>query len=453
MTLSLSCFAVWLAPSLLGQVPADHPKPPPPALNMELELPEKVDTGTVVFHEREIRHLATFTPLPELPRSRSNRWADDPKAAHFGQFLFFDPRLSSTGEISCASCHDPAKSWGDGKALGEGIGSLTRHTPGLWNVAYQRWFFWDGRADSLWAQALGPLEHPLEMGQSRVGLAHVLFQQADLRQAYESLFGSLPAMDEENRFPPHARPVSDAPDHPHHVAWLAMAAEDQKAVNRVFSNLGKAMEAFQRRIQSRNAPFDGFVAALIQGRKEDFQLLSPSAQRGLKLFLGRGQCTLCHFGPNLSDGEFHNIGWTYRPGAGGVDWGREKALTLVEQDPFNGLGEYSDHRRRRANQKLLYLRWDEHLVGAFKTPSLRHVTETAPYMHDGRFADLDAVLDFYSELPGAPPIGHREESLQPLRLLDQERADLKAFLESLRGQALDPALEKPPSGPLPEAKS
>jgi cytochrome c peroxidase len=105
-----------------------------------------------------------LSPLPELPPSPTNAHADDPAAAAFGQRLFYDKRLSANGEISCATCHDPAKGFSDGKPLAEGLGGVPRHTNALWNVGHQRWFFWDGRADSLWAQSLQPLQSEVEMG-------------------------------------------------------------------------------------------------------------------------------------------------------------------------------------------------------------------------------------------------------------------------------------------------
>lgn len=410
--------------------------------------PEPVDTGDVVFTGYEINRLKTFSPLGKLPRNRTNSYADDPQAAHFGQYLFFDTRFSANGQVSCATCHDPQKDWTDGKTVAVGLDKINRNTQSLWNVAYNRWYFWDGRVDTLWSQALHPIENPKEMGFNRLALAHRIAEDEDLRSAYTAIFGEPPDLSDSTRYPREGRPIPDAMDDPAHVSWSGMAEADQVVVNRIFSNVGKALEAYQRKLISKDAPFDTFVSGLTEKDPEKWKALPAEAQRGLKIFLGRGQCTMCHFGNNLTDMEFHNIGLTLNPHVP-VDWGREKGIVQVQEDPFNGKSPYSDNTKRRTNQKLLYLRYDEHNIAAFKTPSLRNVAKTGPYMHDGRFDTLEEVLKFYSELRGAPPIGHREEAMMPVNLTEAETQEMLALLRSFTGKPLDPALLEKPLAPLP----
>lgn len=167
------------------------------------------------------------------------------------------------------------------------------------------------------------------------------------------------------------------------------------------------------------------------------------------MFVGRGQCILCHAGPNLSDGEFHNIGLPRLPDRP-ADKGRFIGIRKLGSDRFSGLGEFSDDRGPETNVKLRYLVQKLNNLGEFKTPTLRNISDTAPYMHDGRFASLGEVLDFYSELPGDPVYGHREETLVPLAFTEREKEDLESFLRTLQGAPLEEALVRPieaPAGP------
>ena len=365
--------------------------------------------GEVVFSDSEVAEIRKLSPLPEVPPSPTNRVADRLDAALFGQRLFFEEKLSSNGKISCATCHDPVKGFSDGKELGEGLKIGDRHSQALWNVAYQRWFFWDGRADSLWSQSLKPLRSAAEMGASDEHLYAVVAGDPLLANDYRAIFGELPAKDE--------------------------------SLDRFLSNLGKSFEAYQRKIISRDSPFDRFAAKFDDDPRNDH--LSQSARRGLKLFVGKGQCFLCHSGPNFSDGEFHNIGLPRHPTLA-KDSGRFVGVRKVLGDRYNGFGEFSDDRSAETNIKLKYLVVKMNNLGEFKTPTLRHVGETAPYMHDGRFATIREVLDFYSELPGEPPVGHREETLVPLKFSDREKDDLESFLRSLTGKSLDKKWLKKP---------
>ncbi|MFT5049032.1 MAG: cytochrome c peroxidase [Chlamydiales bacterium] len=403
----------------------------------------------VVFDAKQRRKIARLSPLGAPPPSPTNRVADDPRARALGHFLFFDPRLSSNGEISCATCHVPELGFSDGKPLAEGLARGSRHTPTIWNVAYQRWFFWDGRADSLWSQALGPLENPIEMGTDRLAIAHVVQRDADLRRAYEALFGNLPELDERARFPEHGRPVPESVDDPLDRAWNGMEATDRQAIDRVFSNLGKAFEAYERQLVRRDAPFDRFAAQLLQADGAPTDALGPAAQHGLEIFLGRGRCTLCHVGPNLSDREFHNTSAPPLAGADENDPGRYRGSQLVARSPFNAASPYSDAPDGTAARRVASLRQTSESWGEFKTPSLRNLANRGPYMHQGQFPSLEDVVRFYSTLEGSSGRSHHQEQvLVPLRLNNVEEAALVAFLDSLSGAPIDPYWLSAPNSPL-----
>lgn len=403
------------------------------------------------FSETERARILQHSPLPDPPADPTNEVADHPLAARLGQFLFFEPRLSSRGDISCATCHDPSKHFTDGKPLGEGIRPGSRHTPALWNVAHQRWFFWDGRADTLWAQALGPIEHPDEMAGSRVSVARLIALDGELRRAYERVFPEErldPTWAE--RLPAGGRPVAGDPSDPQHRAWLGLSEADRDRVNRVFANVGKVIAAYERRLVSRSAPFDTFVEGLREGDSTKLSALSASAQRGLKLFIGRGDCRLCHTGPVFSDGEFHSARVAPRDGAAPRDAGRYDGIELAQRSEFSSAGPYSDDPDGPAAAMLRHLKRKGDDWGRFKTPSLRNVAVTAPYMHQGQFATLDDVLRHYSKFENAlPPDHHRRETvLMPLNFSEQEAADLKAFLESLTDVSIEAKLLRRPASPL-----
>lgn len=384
----------------------------------------------VLFSEGELAVIRSLSPLGGPPPDPTNAAADNPQAARLGRTLFFDARLSANGAVSCATCHNPRLGWSNGDAVAQGVGPTARHAATLWNTAYNRWFFWDGRADSQWSQALRPLEAPNEHGGSRLQFAHYVASAPEYRAMYEAVFGRLPDLSDASRFPREGRPVPSDPAHPHQRAWASMAAGDQDAVNLIFANLGKAIAAFERRIVSAGSPFDTFVEGLRENDHGKTEALSPAARRGLKLFVGRANCVLCHSGPNFTDGEFHNIRLGQRKDQE-PDPGRYAGVDDLLKDPFNSSGRYSDFP---AEKKTRFLAVQSHDWGRFKTPTLRNVAETAPYMHDGRFATLEAVLHFYSTLEGASPPGHHEESvLVPLHLTEAETADLLAFLRSLSG--------------------
>jgi len=408
---------------------------PPPAPETPA-LPDSAD-----FTPIEVERILQHSPLPAPPPDPTNAVADLPAAAALGQAVFFDPRFSRNGKIACVTCHDFKRGLGDGKPMPDAF-PVDRNVPSLWNVAYNRWFFWDGRADSLWGQALQPLENPREHGGTRLQVVHAIRNDARLKALYEAVFGALPDLGDAARFPAAGGPVREAADGPNRKAWASMKEDDRVVVDRVFSNVGKSLEAYERKLVSRRSPFDVFVEGLRSGDRAKQAALSASAKAGLKLFIGRGNCRLCHGGPAFTDGEFHNLG--IPPTRGGPTAFRFDAIPECRSDPFNGKGAFSDDREAGA-KKLDYLVHLPDSWGQVKTPGLRNVARTAPYMHQGQFKTLEEVVEFYSMLQNVLQAGHHERTiLLPLLLDKAESRGLVDFLESLTDEKIDEALIQAP---------
>ncbi|HLK91231.1 MAG TPA: cytochrome c peroxidase [Polyangia bacterium] len=398
------------------------------------------------FSDADMATLRTFA-LAAPPPDTSNGHADDIKAAQLGKLLYFDPRAAGplgpddvsgqtislgtagdTGKVACVSCHDPSNGGADPRAplttTSLGIAYTVRNAPTVINAAYSPlWQFWDGRADSLWSQALSPPEGANEEGSSRLAIAHLLADHyADL---YAAAFGAaLPDLS--------TLPAAGMPGDP---AWGALSTDDQTTVNTIFANYGKAIEAYERRLVSTAfAPsaFDQFLAG-------DTAALSPQAIAGAQIFIGRGGCQECHRGPLFSDFEFHDIGV---PQEGehvlDPDDGRWSGIPTLMGSIFDRSGAFSDDRTATDTAGLVATDDD---VGRFKTPSLRNVSKTAPYMHDGVYGDLWDVVNHYN-FGGETGnyAGERDPAINPLLLSSDDLDNLIEFLESLEdGDALPTA--------------
>ncbi|MFL6659764.1 MAG: cytochrome-c peroxidase [Massilia sp.] len=354
--------------------------------------------------------------LPAAPRDPSNRYADQPAAAALGKQLFFDRRLSANGQVACASCHDPGRQFQDGRALSQGMATGTRRAMPLLGSSRSAWFFWDGRKDSLWAQALGPLEDAAEHGGNRLGYVRLL--SAHYQRDYETIFGPLPSL---QGLPLAAGPLGSEVER---AAWMALGEAQRDGLNRAFANMGKAIAAYEAGLQHQPNRLDAYIEAVLHGQDGK---LSAGEQRGLRIFIGKGECVRCHGGALQTDGYFHNTGVVPRlPGA--VEAGRASAVAKVLADEFNCLGRYSDAAPGACQELAFINRDDPRMAGAFKTPSLRGVGSRAPYMHAGQLTTLDAVVRHYVAAPAAVT-GKSER--QPLHLSEQEIADLVSFLELL----------------------
>jgi cytochrome c peroxidase len=368
--------------------------------------------------------LGAIQPLTPDP---SNAAGDLPEAVSFGHKLFFDARFSGNGEVSCATCHQPDLNFTDGLPLAEAIGTTNRGTPTIVGTSFSSWFFWDGRRDSQWSQAMVPMESAIEHGGTRTQFAHIIDEDQSYRKAYERIFGHLPDFSDRSRFPETAGPVDD-PDAL--GAWEAMDTLDQEAVTQVFVNIGKAIAAYERQIMPGPSRFDSYVSALLD---EDESVLAVALTEeevaGLRLFLSRGNCTQCHNGPLLTNNGFHSAGI---PDTNDLepDVGRFAGVYEVVGNEFNCLGSYSDADPEQCAELRFVKTEGLELLGAFKVPTLRNVAETGPYMHAGQFETLAEVLTHYNEAnPG--PTGHSD--LQPLGLSSEELDQLEAFLRTLSG--------------------
>ncbi|MDH3576951.1 MAG: cytochrome-c peroxidase [Gammaproteobacteria bacterium] len=349
--------------------------------------------------EIDVLRSLSLTSLPALPPDPSNAVADDPQAAAFGEQLFFDPRLSANGGISCSTCHQPERQFTDGLPKGQAIGTSKRNTPSIIGSAYSPWLYWDGRRDSQWAQALSPLEDPNEHGSSRQQVVAVVAGDDAYKSTYQALFEKLGDV----------------------------SGNDPVALNIAFANVGKAIAAFERTLLPTAARFDDYVDAVADGNlQQQESLFSDDEVWGLRLFIEKANCTQCHNGPLLTNNEFHNTGVLSSPGEL-PDKGRVSGVQKVLSDPFNCLGEYSDDPRRQCAE-LTFVRTGPELIGAVRTPSLRNVELTSPYMHKGQIATLAEALQHYNEAPDAM-IGHNEA--KPLALATRELHQLEAFLKTL----------------------
>lgn len=392
--------------------------------------------------------LTWLGPLPDAPPpDPTNRYADTPEAAAFGQKLFFDPRYSGDASVSCATCHAPETGFDDARAnTSLGLAFTDRSAMPILNGAYGAaaessapvWQFWDGRCDSQWSQALQPPESPVEMGSSRTTIALHLYDH--YRAEYEAIFGAMPALrddDGEATIPEWALPGDPA--------WQDLSEETQFDINSIFANFGKAIAAYERRLVSRNSRFDAFWQDLNAGAADSEQL-TQLEKEGLRVFITNGRCLGCHGGPNFTDGQFHNIAVAQQgDNIRASDDGRAEGIKRLLDDLFNCAGPFSDHPDK-SECPLVALEPQGGELGAFKTPTLRGISSTAPYMHTGDFATLEDVIHHY-DIGGAPTgtfAGTRDELVRPLGLTGHERQALVAFLATLDGEPMDPALMAPP---------
>lgn len=369
--------------------------------------------GSLTMREWEI--VSSLSPLPETPPNPTNRFADDPAAAQLGQKFFFDFRFSKNSTIACSTCHSPFYAFADIEATSVAIGRGTRNTPTVLNAAYNEWQLWDGRSETMWAQALFALEGESEMAGTRLQYTHVINEH--YKTEYEAVFDPLPELDDASRFPPEGKP-GDA-------AFDGMSEADQIAVNTIFSNIGKSVEAYQRLLITPDAPFDRYVAGDTAG-------ISLEAKRGLKIFIGKGGCVDCHNTPRFTDNGFHNIGV---PSGLEEDKGRFQGIPKLLNNMFNSMGIYSDSRVA-SEQMLGSLETKLADQGAFRTPTLRNVAVTAPYFHTGEFPTLASVIAFKNAggyTTGFP--GMEAVPIEPLGLSEEEQSDLIAFLETLTGES------------------
>jgi cytochrome c peroxidase len=348
--------------------------------------------------DAELRAIALHGPWPPaFGPDPSNRVSGDKEAIALGERLFFERRLSAGGEHACARCHVPERNWTDGAQRARGLALTDRNTPSLANVRLQRWFGWDGAQDNLWAQSLRPILEAREMGSSAARVARLMREDPDLACRYRKVFGT-PSLDDE----------------------------------KVLVDVAKALAAFQETLLSGRSAFDEFRDALLGGDQVAMAKYPESAQRGLRLFVGRGACNTCHAGPAFTNGEFHDTGIPFFVEPGRVDPGRHQGIKKLLASRFNLLGPYNDDAQRASATGTRHVMLEHRNFGEFKTPSLRNLALTAPYMHNGSLATLRDVVGHYANISPDRLHSDGEAILKPLRLEERETQDLVAFLESLQ---------------------
>lgn len=351
------------------------------------------------FSDAEKRRILSHGPWPPAPsRDASNRVSGVPAAIDLGERLFFDRRLSRNGNMACDWCHTPSLDWTDGFARGVGREAVNRNTVSLWNVGHQHWFGWDGAQDSLWAQSLRPMLDPREMDTVPALLAERVRADADLSCRYDRVFGQPPAFMDDDA--------------------LMVAT-------------GKALAAFQETLVSGRTPFDDFRDALERDDRAAMARYPDSARRGLRIFVGKGNCSTCHVGPLFTNGEFADTGVPFFLPRGGVDSGRHGGIAGLRANPHNLLGPYNDDPGDATRVRTRHVELQHRNFGEFKVPPLRNVARTAPYMHNGSLATLRDVVRHYSELNEDRLHADGERILRPLRLDAGETDDLIAFLGTL----------------------
>jgi len=410
------------------------------------------------FDEATWTEVKKLSALPGVPADTTNKYGDNEKAAALGQMLFFDKSYSGAlavaddgingglgaigdkGKVACASCHmgvtmDDDRSKPGNVSLGTDFG--TRNALSIVNSSFYKWTNWGGRFDSQWSLALAVAENPKIMNSTRLEIAHMLWNK--YRTEYDAIFDEKldPALDpgatDASRFPASGKPKASATVAD--GAWELMAQTDRDKVMRIFVNYGKAIEAYERKVVSRNAPFDKFVAG-------DWTAIPADAQRGLRVFLGKGDCIKCHTGPNFADDKFHAIG-VLQTGAKvpAVDLGRHQDVPPLLTSAVNVNSVWSDDRTTGKLDGLVQV---DAMKGQFRTKSLRGVAASGPFMHSGQLATLEDVVAFYKrggdtlpETSGAT----KSDLMKPIAFTGTDETDLVAFMKTLTGEPPPAALK------------
>ncbi len=324
-------------------------------------------------------------PLPPVPVPADNPIT--PEKVALGRLLFFDNRLSGDAGTSCASCHDPRLGWGDGAALSRGYAGTQhwRNSQTTINTAYLSKLFWAGESPSLEAQAKSAITGNLAGNGDPVMIEERLAQIPEYVEMFRAAFGV---------------------DRP------------------TFALVLKAIASFERsELIVNDTDFDLFLAG-------DDQALSEAARRGLQLFQGKARCIACHNGPLLSDEQFHHLGL---PDNSLFQSDPLRQVSLRYQHFIRGVPQ-EVYRRAHTDLGLYYTTKREDDKGKFRTPPLRYLEYTAPYMHNGVFATLEEVIDFYNQGGGDDP--HKSPWLVPLKLSEDEQEDLLEFLYALSGEEI-----------------
>ncbi len=346
---------------------------------------------------REIALITAFGPWPiPVPADAGNEFSGLAWAEDLGEQLFHDKSLSGDSTLSCASCHNPGLGFSDGRTVAIGKRAHVRNTQSIINVGYNRWFGWDGGADSLWAASLRPILSEVEM-QGSIPVIAARFRHSELIEVILRNTGA-----------------------------AEVGTDEQLLVT-----IGKLLGAYQRTLVSPQTDFDRFRDAVLSNNSIEQQRYPVAARRGLKLFFSNANCHVCHFGPGFTNGEFHDIGRPFFTTIGQVDSGRFDGIKRVISDPYNLTSDFNGTKRPADIRKTTTVKITQSNFGQWKTPTLRNLTKTAPYMHDGSLSTLREVVDSYAEIDPTRLHSQGESILKPQNWSDQDRLDLVRFLETL----------------------
>ncbi|MDA9009553.1 c-type cytochrome [Alphaproteobacteria bacterium] len=344
------------------------------------------------FSEKEIEQIRVLGPWPQsFTKDGSNRFSGKEVAVAFGKMLFETSDLSLNRDQSCSFCHQAEKNFTDGLAKGEGIEEVDRNTISLFDVRLRHWYGWSGQSDTLWGASIRPLLDPREMGMTPELVKERVVTNEAFLLAYQTMVGK------------------------------AASVEDPAAV---LVNIGKALAAFQEGLNSKSTAFDRFRSALVEDAQSAVDAYPKNAKRGLRLYLGKANCIRCHDGPNFGLDEFHNIGLP--PTDAPLDYGRENGLVVLAANPWVRSGSHSDLSLAGPDRISRH-----ETTRAFRVPSLRGLTKTAPYMHDGRFETLLEAVSHYSDFDEEDLPKTGEKILEPLGLTHRQLDQLVAFLMTL----------------------
>lgn len=333
-----------------------------------------------------------------------------------GRTLFVSEAIAPNGR-SCATCHEPAYGWGASSSTRDKFAELPRSIPSLMNLAHQRWYFWDGRSDRLWQQALGPLENTVEMDSHRLYLVAAIFTDARLRRmAVEAgilrttLFQQRGLRDSLLRARQFCTSTTTCELH-----WKSVSGTERLQIERIARNALEALEAFLLTLLSPHTRYDEFIAT--------GQGLSPAEARGMKLFFGEARCSNCHSGPALTDNGFHNLLLPAPSGRSREDPGRYAGIEHLRRIAATGYLGY------KPTELSAHLDQNYGTYGQFKTPSIRNLSGRAEFMHNGIFRSLRDVLNYYNTLAGALVVHHHPNGmLSPLNMREDQIDDLEHFL-------------------------
>lgn len=344
------------------------------------------------FSDQEREQIRALGAWPQpFVKDESNSFSGQPEAVAFGKLLFETGDLSINRDQGCSFCHQAEKNFTDGLTKGEGMERVDRNTISLLDVRLRHWYGWSGQSDTLWGASIRPLLDPREMGMTPELVKERIVANEEFSAAYQNVVGK--------------------------------AARTEEPAD-LLVNVGKALASFQEGLNSQPTAFDRFREALLAGDQQAVEAYPKDAQRGLRLFLGKANCVRCHDGPNFALDEFHSIALPDIEAP--IDLGREAGLAVLAENPWVKSGQYSGKSNAGPDRHSAH-----ETLKAFRVPSLRGLSKTGPYMHDGRFETLLETVSHYSDFNEADLPKTGEKILEPLGLTHRQIDQLVAFLMTL----------------------